>query len=116
MRQIVLSKFKRFHSTLTEKHKELLVKVKEITNLNFNTFRLINLSQEIDESSIRQHQQLINEINSIFADIDMYMMDLQIGLQNEFYKRIFRKGVPKRNPADPSIEVLEPEKTDISLL
>lgn len=46
----------------------------------------------------------------------MFLTDLQIGLQNEFYKKLFSKGVPKRKPTDPSIEVLEPENTDISLL
>lgn len=116
LRQIVLAKFKRFHATLTEKHRELNDKYHEISSLNIDIIISINISEILDEGTIDKHEQLSKEFYSIVSDIDMYMMDLQVGLQNEFYKKLFKKGVPIRKPTDPNIEVLIPEKTDISLL
>ena len=44
-------------------------------------------------------------------DIDAYIDDLQVGIQNEFYKKVFTsKKIPNRKPLDPNCKVLTPKK------
>lgn len=109
-REIVLFKFRIFHSEIIEKYTTLNKTKQGICQSNLIIMRAISNKEEISEDLIHGMVELLKEFENTLYAIELIMIDMQIGMQNELYKKIFNNRIPIRKPLDSNSKVLAPKK------
>lgn len=116
MRQVILVKFQNFYSELGNNYNDLLEKRIQLDLYKNEIINLLLQSKHVEEDVIDKFEDEYNQFNEISKDIDSYLLDLQIGLQNEFYKKMFRVKIPIRKQEDSNIKILTPKKSKATSL
>lgn len=116
MRQVVLIRFQNFHTELANSYDRLLEKKGQLDNYKNEVVTMLIESKHIDEEIINKFQDEYNIFKEILYDIDSYLLDLQIGLQNVFYKKLFKTKIPIRKPNDPNMKVITPKKNKVKFI
>ncbi|MEM5769872.1 MAG: hypothetical protein AAGU32_16535 [Bacillota bacterium] len=116
LREIVLVNFRVFHRELLNVYNNLIKKNQELFSIRLKIIDLAFRSMQIDVNTIEQFNNAYTDFQELKIDINSYLHDLQIGLQNEFYRKLFHHRIPKRKTADPAYKVLTAQKSKTSIL
>jgi hypothetical protein len=107
LRRIVLNKVYKCHDELLDQFRNINVKRNEIKPIQFQILLASGSYNYIDDKTSDDFNTLLSEYRELLYDLDGLIYDLQIGIQNIYYRKIFFAKIPKRKPIDSNLKTLK---------